>query len=281
MSETQPASSGTTAPVFMVAPTHKDPITGAMYMHKDLVEVQKAWEEESHLRPVKLAEKFGDVESWVAYVTRFSEQNADYFKAPFLTYSARGLCAVLDYPSSDRTPNRCQWTATHPFEFSREWAAWMAFASGKPWSQKDTIEKLEDLAADIVKPSASDLANLLRTLRATVKSTADTELRPDGTACVQWTMNQTVKSGKADEVELPPTFEINIPVLKGHVDEAGRPVVYSLDVRVRVSVGDDAHLQFRFAIPDADRIKEDVYADRVKVAKTLLSEEYELLRATD
>lgn len=262
-------------PHLSIAATWKDPTTGALYVHQDLVRTQDPWAEEAHIAPMRASEQFGDVDSFVSYVTQYGGE-----LSTFLTWNARGLRAVLDYASSTTIPGRCQWLAFMPFRTSTQWDAWRTLANGQPLGQKSAIERIEDLAADIVEPAPTDLMNLLRSLRATVNAKADTELRPDGTSKVAFERDARVSGGSA-AVELPASFKIAIPVLKGHTDDDGRPVVYRLDVRIRVSVDDSAKLSLRFAIPTAERVLEDVYAERVTAAKALLGETFSLLRAAD
>lgn len=263
-----------TAPTVVVEATYKDKETGALYVHESLVRVQEPWAEEAHRPPIRVTERFGDVESWVAYVKRHAQLEP---YAPHLTWNASGLRAVLDY-HADGESGRCQWVATCPFVLSPEWQAWMRIADGRPIAHKAAVEILEDRAPEIASPPATDLAALLRPLRATVNATAQTDLRPDGTATVNFTSEKRVNLPGLD---LPPEFKIGIRVLVGHTNGEGRPVVYEIPVKVRVSVSDDAKLAFRFAIPTAERVLEDVYADRIKAAKALLGDDYVLLRAAD
>jgi uncharacterized protein YfdQ (DUF2303 family) len=187
---------------------------------------------------------------------------------------------VLDFANDDTAaPGRCQWTATLPFVPSTQWQAWMLFATNQALVQRVAVERLEELAGDIVDPKPTDLMSLLRSLRATVNARADAELRPDGTTKLAFESDTKVQSAKS--LDLPGSFTIGIPVLKGHVDGEGRPVLYRLDVRLRVSVDDSAKLSLRFVIPNAERILEDVYADRVAAAKARLGDAFDLLRASD
>jgi uncharacterized protein YfdQ (DUF2303 family) len=274
---TEPISSSTVLDSkthLTVAATYKDPTTGALYVHRELRAAQDAWSEEAHIRPMAANEQFGDIGSFVSYVQKYAQETTTH-----LTWNARGLRAVLDYADrGDGSPGRCQWRAEMPFQTSAQWRAWIALTTGQH-NQRSAIERLEDLAADIVSPVPTDLMGLLRSLRATVNARADTELRQDGTTKVSFEQDTKVQTAKS--VELPNTIAIAIPVLKGHVDVEGRPVLYRLDVRLRVSVDDGAKLTLRFAIPTADRVLEDVYADRVAAAKALLSESFDLLRASD
>jgi hypothetical protein len=267
-----------TAPAVIIAPYYKDPQTGALYVHGDLKAAADPWAAEDHIGPARVDERFGDVESWANYVLRFGGV-APYL--PFLTWNARGFRAVLDYHTSEG-PNRAQWVAAHPFEWSREWRKWTQLASGAALAQRALVENIEDLGEDIVEPGAADLAQLLRSLRATVNASASAEIRADGSTSVSYQQDKAVKSGTSNVgVELPPTFVIAIPVLKGHMNGEGRPVRYKLTVRVRASVDDNAHLSFRLSIPNADAVVESVYADRVQTAAGLLPDEFEILRAAD
>lgn len=266
-----------TAPRLTILPAWKDPQTGALYVHESLLRHQEPYAEEAHIAPMKVTERFGDVESFVVYVRRYGAPDTT-----LATWNSHGLKAILDYADEAAEPGRCQWLALHPFTFSVQWYAWMKLAGGQPMGQKAAVEALEDLGADIVEPVPADLMNLLRSLRASVNAKADAELRPDGSTSIAFTRDTNVKAGTVGSATvLPASFGIAIPVLKGHVDDNGRPVLYRLDVRLRVSVDDAAHLALRFSIPSADRVLENVYADRVQLATKLLGDEFALLRAAD
>lgn len=263
-----------TAPTVIVPASYKDPETGALFIHKDLLVAHGAWQEEEHIGPMKVTEKFGDVDAFVAYVVRYSEKTR-----ALLSWNAKGLYAVLDYADEENaTPGRRQWIAHHIFETSRQWKAWIALANGQAVGQKALVERLEDLGEDIASPVATDLTAILRCLRANVNTKAETVLREDGTSSVSFSKDTCVKS---TSIDLPSAFEVTIPVLKGHVDEAGRPVIYRIAVRVRVSVDDQARLAFRLTMPNAERVLEDAYTSQVVEAKTLLGDDFMLLRAAD
>ncbi len=253
-----------------IAPAWKDPNTGALYVHRDLELRQEAWAEIEYIPPMVVEERFGDVESFAAYVKRYGVAND---VSSLVTWNARGLRAVLDYMG------RRKWVAVYPFEFSIQWRAWMQFANGSAWSQKQAVEKVEDLAVDIQEPPPTDLMGLLRSLRATVNAQAEAELRPDGTTSVAFTKDAKVATSGL--LSLPASFTVAIPVMKGHVNSEGRPVLYSFQVRLRVSVDDSARLLLRFTVPNAERILEDVYADRVLAAKALLGDSFPLMRGAD
>jgi len=260
-----------TAPTVVIQPAYTDPSTGGLYVHRDLVLVRPDWVTETHRSPVKASEAFGDVESFAEYVTHHGNP-----ATALLTWSERGLTATLDYHGTDpEVGGRCQWKALHPFVKSRQLLAWEHFAGGQARSQKEAIEQIEDLADDIVEPGAAALASLLRSLRANVNAKAETEIRSDGTQAVSWTRDQTVRTRPTNEegVELPPHFEIGIPLLAGHLQG------YRLKVRVRVSVDGNALLTLRFSLVNLEQSLEDAYAERVAAAKELLGDGFVLLRA--
>jgi hypothetical protein len=252
----------------------RDDKSGALWVHKDLVQVLKPWEIDNHIGPIRTTECFGDVESWAAYVLRFCPL-PEY--PPLVTWNAGGLRSVLDYHTAHE-PARAQWIAVMPFVQAPEFAGWSALADGRGKPQRMAIEALEDRGADIVEPSAAELMTMLRTLRTTVNKSAQTELRPDGSTGVTYVDEKGI-SARGGTVDLPSEITIRVPILKGHVDELGKPVVYELKVKLRASVGDDARLALRFSMPNAERALEEVYADRVALAKRLLGEAFDILRA--
>lgn len=250
---------------------------GQEYVHKDLVKVTDAWAVEEHER-LTTAEKLGDVESWATYVRTHASTDADH---SLLTWNAKGLRAVLDYPSTKR------WTAEHPFEKTAEFRLWTGLATGHAVELAKAVEFLEDNALDIHEPDATVLLDLLRKLKANVTANADVELRPDGTAKVRFDRDTTVRG--TNEAELPNEITIAIPVLKGHVEQetdvdAGRikgaPVRYKLVLKLRASIDGNARLSLRFNMPVMERVLEEVYAERIAAAQALI-DGYTILRAAD
>jgi hypothetical protein len=257
---------------------HHQAADGSEYLrdgdgYKRIVE---PWAVADRITPIKAAESFGDVESWAAYITdRVAAGGLE--EHVLVTWTQGGLRAVLDYHRLDGHPGRCQWTATHAFQKTRQFMAWEALASGRPIGQRELIEALEDRRDDVKDPPAADLLDMLRVLRGTVNSTAETHLGENGETAVSFN-RQTGTS-----LTMPPYLTIAIPVLKGHTvpDDQGvlGEVPYKLDVRIRVSVTSSGQLEFRLSMPRAEATLEDAVADRVAAAKALLGDGYQLLRA--
>lgn len=285
--ESVPVTSTTqTAPTVTIAPSYTDHTTGAVYVHQDLAQVVKPWAVEDHIAPINETQRFGDVESFADFVKRFAGAGEH---APLLTWSERGLKAVLDYHIAEGEPNRCAWIAEHPFQRTKQWEAWATLADGNPKDQKRVVEALEDMADDIVEPPAADLLTLLRILKATVNTEGAVEMREDGTTSVTYARNTTVNANGAT---VPATIKISIPVFKGHTvmaDVLGKdnkptgqqrptPVPYGLTVRVRVD-SNDGRVSFRLSRPQADQVFEAALADRIATARELL-DGFQLLRST-
>lgn len=258
---------------------------GAVYVHKDLVEVRRPWEDqeylETHIPPVKVSEPFGDVESFAEYLKRYSAMAKDAKRTALVTWNAKGLRATLDYHEAD-APARAAWQASYPFITTPEWRAWTGLMAGAVTHAK-FVEFLEDHFDDIDTPDKTQLLNLLRNLRGLSNAEVETTVRPDGTSKVE------SKTDRSVNAELPEEIRIAIPILWGHTKwvtpEEGAPyeapVVHELTVRIRVTVDPSAHLTFRFAMPYAERALEKVYAERVAKAKELLGDDFIVLRAAD
>ena len=279
--QTTPASpdSDHTAPKLVVEPTYTAP-DGSVYVHRDLLKVVEPWATEQHIGPAVAHERFGDIESFVGYITRFQTGEVPD-SGPFITWNERGIKAVLDY--HEHTGNdgagRCQWVAEYPFVFAPEWAAWAGIANGRSVTQRELVEFIEEHRADVTIPNSADLLDLLRNLRGNVQATAQAELRPNGTTDISFAQTKTVE-GVAKKVEVPSQINVGLPVLKGHVSDEGRPVRYQLDVPLRVNISDDGKLAFHLHISNVERILEDVFGERVSQARELLGDGWAVWRAT-
>lgn len=261
----------------VVNPFYKDEETGELYIHKDLVKTREAFADEAHIGPIATAAKFGDLTSWAQYLSLYGLGAQSY-----VTWNAKGISAVLDYHgrAGDTlgAPGRAAWFADYPFLPTPEWAAWRKIATGEPIAHEKAVEFLDDRLNDIVEPASTVLLNILRKLRANTTATADTELRPDGTAHIKFEKNDKVTSD--GDIDLPAEFEILVPVMKGHVDVDEKPVLYRLVVKLRVSIV-NSHLFLRFTLPAQERVMEQVYADMVAEARAQLGDGFVILRAAD
>src|SRR5258708_38723511 len=105
MTDTMPANAGDQPGHFegaILEASVSDPKTGAMWVHKDLVQARKDWE----IGPPRAEESFGDVESWAAYVKRFGLGDV------LLSWNPFGFRRILDYSGNDVPAGGCRWKAT-------------------------------------------------------------------------------------------------------------------------------------------------------------------------
>lgn len=311
-----PSQQPTNLPV--IAPMVKDEATGAVYIHRDLKVVVSPFEAAEHVAPVKpvsVTERLGDIESWSEYVKRYGNpimtraaveldeinhgadvgeltlQEAELAKEDlaaevqdlvaaqetFLTWNTQGLKAVLDY-HTDEAPGRCTWVASYQFEMTPQFREWSSFADGDGVSQRDAVEFIEDHYQDIVEPAQSELLTILRGLRANLTATADTRVNADGTASIDFHKSSSLTSSDA-AMTLPGEITIQVPVIKGHVDEDGNKQIFKLVVRLRATVAEGARLELHFTMPQVEIVLDQVYEELVTMAKAALGDEYSILRA--
>lgn len=251
---------------------------GSEYVHKDLYQVVKPWEAAEHIPPIKGDEAFGDPGSFAAFLKKYADKSA------LITWNSKGVSACLDYHYIDADDvvvgNYAQWHASLPFVLTLQWKAWFNFANNHGWPQQKAVEFLEDHALDILEPDQGVLLTLLRNLRGTANAAAETVLRPDGTAAVKFASDRTVR-GASSDIELPAEITIGIPVLRGL---PGAP--FKLVLKLRVNVDASAHLELRLAMPQAEEVLEQVYAEMVSIVKAELNgdtndPEFLVLRAAD
>jgi uncharacterized protein YfdQ (DUF2303 family) len=270
------SNTGSDLPRILVASHFVDPRSGAVYVHQDLEQVIAPWESEAHIPDPKSTESFGDVPSWADFVKHFGTADSGGQAAGvLLTWNNTGLKAVLDYHGDSETPGRAQWIATYPFPFSVEYRQWTELANGQPRQQRQVVEKLEDLGANIRVPTQGELLDLLRDLRGSVNAEMHTTWNEDGTTALSWDRKEAVRASKGGSATIPPTFSIEIPILKGE------PTDWKLDVRVRVTLDDSAHLVFRLSIPNLENTVEKVFDERVSAAREALGDQFTLYRAAD
>ena len=256
----------------IIAPSYTDPKTGAVYVHHDLDERVAPWAGEAHIAPPAGEQRFGDVESWAAFVRRYGGK-----ASTLVTWSSAGLIAVLDYHTNSLviTPGRVGWKASYAFVFTPEFNAWQRLTE-RPLAHSAAVEMLEDRVGEIVAPDAAKTLELLRNLRSNVSKTATARLRSDGTSEISFVRDSSVRGD--DKTEIPGELKIGVQVLRGHVNDAGAAIKYELIVKVRASVGDDAKLVLRFSIPAVERVLETIFLERVAAAKAALGDDFPLLR---
>ena len=262
----------TATPRNEIAARDTDPVSGAVWvwtpdgMRMDV----EPWP----VPPVKADEKFADVKSWAAYVKTYRNPET---AATLLTWNEKGLRAVLDYHSNgSEEAGRCQWIATMPFQAAPEWAAWQKITIPAGLTQRQAVDALEERESEITDPATATLLTMLRNLRPYVNSKAEIALKPNGGTRMTY-KDSGVRSGP-NEVELPGTLEVSIPVLRGAADDEGKPLLAALTVRLRATSDKEDTVTLRFTVVHAEAALEDAMLSLVAAAETALGTGYSLLR---
>ena len=245
----------------MIPPSFTDQKTGAVWAHTDYVPVIKPFEFEGHIGPIVQVEPFADIKSFTTYVKEFGPK-------AFVTWNNVGLAAVLDYHGRDGTPGRCKWAAVCRFVDTPQAVAWNGFFQATV-TQAEFIEQIENNAGDIADPAPTMLMGILRALRGHSNNTASIELKPGGGTVVQFSQAKGVTG--PNDVVIPDTFTVAIPLVQGHVDETGKPIAYAIPVRIRPDVNKDGLPHFRLEAPTLPRIREAVTLSLIEEAKKELT----------
>jgi uncharacterized protein YfdQ (DUF2303 family) len=170
------------------------------------------------------------LESLIAHAKRHGDVNSALFAAEG---GKPSLTVVYDYNEGGPKggPRFGQHRATYNFPFSDEWSAWMAIG-GRPMSQVEFAEFLEDRIGDVMKPedggdsikefavnlgidlaSAQHLMSLARSLKISVESNVagSTNLSSGEGEVV---FRETHKTEGGVTVRIPGGFAIKVPVFR-------------------------------------------------------------------
>lgn len=112
---------------------------------------------------------FHSADSFIGYLNVFK----DNLTRVFCAVPATGLTgcpafeAILDYHTAvaNHLPSRCSHRAKYTCPLSLEWLTW-AGCHGKPMTQKEFVEFVDDNVVDIVSPKAADVLELARDFNA-------------------------------------------------------------------------------------------------------------------
>lgn len=262
-------------PAIIIDPSWVDEDTGAVYLHKDLVQVKKPHEDDAYIKPIEVDLKFGNVQSWAAYIERYGNP-----AQTLISWSETGIQAQLDYhyhePHAEALiPGRCTHMVRLPFQPTREFTAWSTFANDNRVSQSAAIEHLERWATTISEPDTLTLLKLIASLRGNVNATVESELQAHGTN-LKFSRSTSVISG-VSEVALPSEITVSLPVIKGH-EVDGKPQAFALPIKVRTSVGDDHKLSLRFTLIGGEEAVETAAKEMVAQAAEALGEQHAIYK---
>ena len=253
---------------FAVAAHYRDPLTGALYIHEDLDEVRKAWDDADRIPPVKESIMLGSVEAWAAYVSRYGIP-----KKTFMTWNDRGLEATLNYHTKD-DPGRASWVVRYAFTVTERFRRWWNALDASRIDHQTFVELLEDGLDDITEPEKLTVLDIVRTLRVTSKSAGSTEIRKDGTTSISFNQDAHVRGSASGQTELPSNIRISVNVFEG---EDMAPV--DVDVRLRVGIDSEGKVGFRLSAPDFEDVVTGIKKELVVKAELLLDDYAGILKS--
>ena len=190
-----------------------------------------------------------DWESFCGYINKFKELGTAIFGVP----DTKRFHAVLDYHVSTEdagvSPDFADHHAHFQMKHSTEWNTWME-KNGKPFTQVEFAEFIEDNYRDIHRPAAAEMMQIARTLKATSEVAFNSKVNlVDGSA--QFTYVENIQAQTNGELEIPETFEIKIPVFYGE----GKQII-SARLRYRIQ---SQKLTFLYKLYRTSEIVEEAF----------------------
>ena len=170
-----------------------------------------------HLRPidmplthVKQVVAFHDAGSLIHYVNRFKHDGVK--TTIFADYTAPKIVAIIDYHDGG-VPDYLHHRAEFVPPWSEQWARWRAI-DGKPMSQTDFAEFIEENMVDVVAPEGAVFLDLVTGLMAKKKVSFESGIRlQDGSN--QLTYAEDIEARGKGNMVVPSDFSIGLPVFFG------------------------------------------------------------------
>lgn len=152
------------------------------------------------------------VASLLEYWSLYADEDSRAFADP----ATVSVLAILDYhhSSAERTARWRQHRCTLTLTKTDEWQTWKKL-DGKPQTQADFADFLEDNAPDIVEPNAATFVEAARDLRAKSEvNFQSAQVAKDGSINFAYQEETKGSFGKAN-MEIPERFTIAVPVFDG------------------------------------------------------------------
>ena len=205
------------------------------------------------LTRIRQAVTFYDLESFIAYVNRYKSDASRVFAMPgHLSGDKRAAVkAILDYHKPAAADYGAHIAVYHP-RYSEPWQRW---TSAPAMLQADFAEFIEENRADIRKPDAAILLDIVSKFKATKKVDYDSVMhQPNGDILVMWS-DKTENNGKPG-VHVPTELELGIPVFfKG--------ALYAVTILMRYKLNNGA-LTFRIKPDRADYVEQAAFDEIAK-----------------
>ncbi len=203
-------------------------------------------------RRIKATIELRSAQSFCDYVAQYAAKGASVF----CDLKAQRFTAVLDYHVNQDNPAWAGHKATYTCPIDSRWKTWTS-RNGKPMSQVEFAQFIEDNLPDIVKPDGTDMLTVSRTLQAKKKVDFKSDQNLSN-GDIQFTYNETT-NGSAGNIEIPQEFVLGIPVYEG-----GAKYEVIARLRYRISEG---NLSMWYDLVRPERMEEDAFketADNIK-----------------
>lgn len=185
----------------------------------------------------------------------YTRQHGDKGTCIFASLEKMRVESVIDwhYPAS---PEWGEHRAIYSLRLTKEWEDWNRI-SGKPLSQREFAEFIEEHLDEIAEPKAADVLTVATTLtgKRNVKFTNVTNLS-NGDQSLQWEESTDAKG--AGDTRVPTRITLAVPVFRGAEDET-RFEVQAI-FRYRIAEG---KLSFEIRLLHAERVLEMAFAQTV------------------
>ena len=193
-----------------------------------------------------------DQDSFIAYVERYKTDATRIFAEPgFLNqdHQAR-IIGTLDYHEPG-TPRYCAHSALYAPRYSDQWKTW---TSPKALSQLEFAIFIEENRADIRKPEAAQLLDLVRTFKASKKAEFDSLIyQSNGDTVLAYSEKTEQKGGS---FTMPTELGLGIPVYF-------RGTLYAVPILLRYSVS-GGKVVFTLKADRADIIEDTAFSEATK-----------------
>lgn len=192
-----------------------------------------------------------DDESFIDYFKDFRE---DQVSRVFADRDSRTLTGYLDYHGIEE-PAFLDHVVTLRCIQTEEYKVWIG-SNGKNLSQVEFASLIDDNISDITLPSGSMMRETARDLRA--KRNADFAsgvVLESGAVSIRYE-EQIRGTVGANDLEVPETFTISIPVFKGGV-------AYSIQARLQYSITEQKKLQFRYILNKPEKRLDEEFDRRI------------------
>lgn len=196
-----------------------------------------------------------DEASFIAYLKRYGTANTRLFAEPGFLAERHEACitAIVDYHADSASPNYGVHVARYRPRYSDQWNRWVRATPGA-LRQAEFAEFIEENRADIAKPEAARLLDVVRAFKATKKSDFNSVVyQPNGDVTLQYD-ERTEQQGSSGPV--PEHMVIGIPCYF-------RGTVYAVNVFVRFKVGNGA-VNFTLKPDRADVVEDAAFGEIIK-----------------